>query len=151
MSSTMKNHLWLGVIALELSFGALTSASTQANAALKWHKGTPSILSGKHYRTKRSTQLAVNGTHYEWVKGTKSTFRYYGFQWEGLESKSTSYKKLGHTYLIRGTSTNGFNKGRYSYLKIKQITAKKIRITTGTDIEGTTKQAFGIYYTMTRF
>lgn len=151
MKSMLKHRLWLGTIAMGLSVSVLAATPTQANAALKWHKGTPNILSGKRYRTARSPQISANGTHYEWVKGTKSTFSYYGFQWLGFKTNSTAYKKSGHTYLIRGKSTVKSDKRQYQYLKIKQVTSKKIHIATGVTYNGQKTPYFNSYYTMTRF
>lgn len=151
MRKSIKHQIWLGITTMSLVVGVLAVLPSNANAALKWHKGTPSILSGKKYRDKRSPVLSPNGTHYEWVKGTKSTFHYYGFQWPGLKTNDTSYKKSGHTYMIRGKSTAKYDKRQYQYLKIKQISSKKIRIATGTVPDGSKTPIFTSYYTMTRF
>lgn len=150
MNNKSRQRFSIILVSLGLSLGGILSTPVTANAALKWHKGTPTILAGKRYRAKPYVKkLGPVVRHFEWITGTKSTMSYNGFQW-GMKRVSTSYKKSGNLYLVRGRDRH--DKKQVDYLKIKKISAKKVRVNYGgTDINGHMYFLKDTVQTMTRF
>lgn len=124
------------IFRLLLVFGfaaALGLTSTTAFAS-SWHKGTPSFLIHKYYRTSIKHGYAGVPQFY-YVYGTKKSFYYNASQADG-SGGSASYKKSGSTYTIRTTNAWGSQ-----YFTIKKLSSTKFKVKSGS----------GHYETMTRF
>ncbi|MCH5463056.1 hypothetical protein HC026_07990 [Lactobacillus sp. LC28-10] len=124
------------IFRLLLVFGfaaALGLTSTTASAS-SWHKGTPSFLIHKYYRT--SIKHGYAGVpQFNYVYGSKKSFIYKVAQADG-SGGSASYKKSGSTYTIRTKNAWGSQ-----YFTIKKLSSTKFKVKTGSSR----------YETMTRF
>lgn len=130
MLKRLKIFKALLVIGFVFTLG-LTSTTASASS---WHKGTPSFLIHKYYRTAIKHGYA-GVPQFNYVYGSKKSFTYKIAQADG-SGGSSSYKKAGSTYTIRTKNYWGSQ-----YFTIKKLTSTKFKVKSGS----------GHYETMTRF
>lgn len=106
----------LATLALSLGLVGCTIATTSSADAATWHKGTPSFLVGKKYRTKK---LNAGWGHWgrEKISATKTSFKVIWLQNSGT-FHNARYTKHGKYYYVK--SHEGLT------LKIRRINSSKI-------------------------
>ncbi|WP_461243398.1 hypothetical protein [Secundilactobacillus muriivasis] len=131
-----KTGKWLitGIIATLAGLGG-TSLTASAST---WHKGTPSVLKGKYYRTKIKYG-PQNIPYFNYLHGTSHSATLTRSQSDGTGGSDVHYQRSGHTYKLRMKGMAWQTYG-YTYMKVKQLSSKKVVLTMN-----------GHSWTMTRF
>lgn len=129
-------YKWLltGIVA---TLVGVTGTSLTASAST-WHKGTPSILKGKYYRTTIKYGYQKIPQFY-YLHGTKHAVYLTASQSDSTGGSSVYYKRSGKTYQLR---MKGFMWQEYglTHMKVKQLSSKKVSVNMNSS-----------HWTMTRF
>lgn len=131
-----KTSKWLitGIIATLAGLGG-TSLTASAST---WHKGTPSVLKGKYYRSKIQYDSQRIPRFY-YIHGSSHSAYFKASEADANGGSDVHYQRSGHTYKIRMKGFMWQTYG-YTYMKLRQLSSKKVVVTLN-----------GHNWTMTRF
>lgn len=154
MKKVNKQLRQVGVVLVALvSLGAAAPVTT-ADAAT-WHKGLPKIVRHKMFRTKFTKDKRA--PQYTWYKGTKSVLTTHSTNGGAASTIShTKYKKVGQTYFVKGfdkflTAVSRKSGKVYGYVRIRKVSAKKVKFAEGKKTINYGGTYEGKYMTMKRF
>ncbi len=117
-------ELVLFVVATSLGGGTLLGINS-AHAA-SWHKGTPSFLVGKKFRSKYRYHHGM--PVYVHLNSTKNTIDFIYSESDGYGGNHTAYKKSGSIYTVRYRAIDWQGTHKYHTYNIKHINSKYIKV-----------------------